>query len=106
VLSQVSARLGRTVSFVGTTQAASIETLASNGLLPQDMENVKAVKERYEPEVMSQPGVIGMGVGIGKPGEATIMVFVDRTTGRSHAIPDHLDKVKVQVMPTDPFMAR
>jgi len=106
VLTQVSNALGRTVSFIGTGQAMSVETLAENGLLLQDVEHVKAVKERYEPELFSQAGVFGVGVGIGNPGEATIMVFVDRTNGRAHAMPARLDNVKVQVFYTDEFVAR
>jgi Peptidase family S64 len=106
VLTRVGAALGgRTVTVAGTTQGPSIETLAENGLLPQDVTRVTAVKERYERGMMLQPGVLGMGVGIGNQGEATIMVFVDRTHGRAHAILESLDNVKVQVVSTEPFVA-
>ena len=106
VLDRVSAVLGRAVSFVGTTQAMSIETLAENGLLLQDVERVKAVKERYEPELMSQPAVLGVGVGRADSGEVAMVVYIDRTSGRAHAMPDRLDNVKVQVIYTDEFVAR
>jgi len=107
VLTQVGRTLGRSVSFVGTTQAMSIGTLANNSPLPQDMEQVKAVKERHEPEVMSQPGVSGMGVGADpSSGEPTIVIFVDPRAGRAHPLPGRLDNVRVQFVPTEQFVAR
>jgi hypothetical protein len=106
VLTQVSNALGRTVSFVGTTQALSIEPLASNGLLPQDVEFVKAVKDRHESELMSQQDVQGVGVGRDDAGEGSIVVYIDRASGRAHAMPDRLDNVKVHVIYTDRFVAR
>jgi hypothetical protein len=105
VLSQVSARLGRTVSFVGTTQASPMTTLANN-MLSQDMERVTSVKSRHERTLMSDESVIGVGVGMENPSAPTIMVFVDRTARRAHDIPESLDNVKVQVIETDPFVAR
>src|SRR5262245_3127310 len=106
VLTQVSNALGRTVSFVGTSQAVSIETLAENGLLPQDVERVNEVKERYESELMSQQDVLGVGVGRDPSGEGAMVVYIDRTSRRAHAMPERLDNVKVQVVRTDPFVAR
>jgi hypothetical protein len=81
-------------------------TAAENGLLPQDMERVKAVKERYESELMSQQDVQGVGVGRDDSGEGAMVVYIDRTSGRAHAMPDRLDNVKVQVILTDRFVAR
>src|SRR5262245_9174080 len=106
VLSQVSVRLGTTVSVAGTTQAVSIETLAENGLLPQDVELVNAVKSRRERDLMLLPGVMGVGVGRADSGEGALMVFIDRTSGRAHAMPERLDNVKVQVILSDQCFAR
>jgi hypothetical protein len=107
VLTRVSQALGTTVSFAGTTQAPSMETLPENGLLPQDAERVKAVKERYEPEWMSKPGVWGMGVGADpSSGEPAIMIFVDPSAGRAHALPGRLDNVKVQFVTSEQPVAR
>src|SRR5215475_6730354 len=100
VLTQVSNALGRTVSFVGTTQASSMATLANN-MLSQDMERATSVKSRHERTLMSDEDVIGVGVGMRNPSEATIMVFVDKTTGRAHAIPQSLENVKVEVVLID-----
>jgi hypothetical protein len=107
VLNQLSASLGRTVSFVGTTQGPSIETLAENGLLPQDLARVTAVKERHERELMSRAGVIGVGVGPGDdPGNPAVVIYVDRGMGRVPALPARLDNEKVRVVLTDAFVAR
>jgi hypothetical protein len=107
VLTKVGQALGRSVSFVGTGQALSIETLASGSPLPQDMDQAKAVKERHEPEWMSQPGVFGMGNGVDPlSGEPTIVIFVDPRVGRAKALPGRLDNVKVQFFPTEEFVAR
>jgi len=106
VLTQVSNALGRTVSFVGTTQAMSIETLASNSPLPQDMELANAAKNRHERELMSRPGVIGVGVGAADNSAAgAVVVYIDRTMGRVPAMPESVDNVKVRVVLTDPFLA-
>jgi hypothetical protein len=106
VLNQVSAALGRTVSFVGTTQGPTITTLAENGLLPQDAEQATKVKERYERAMMLQPGVQGMGVGRADSGEPTIVVYVDQTHGRAPVLPERLENIKVQPVFTDRFVAR
>jgi hypothetical protein len=106
VLTQVSSALGRTVSFVGTTQASSMTTLANN-MLSQDMERASEVKKRHEPEVMSHPGVWGMGNGVDPDsGEPTIMIFVDPSAGRAHALPGRLDNVKVHLVTAEQPVAR
>src|SRR5215475_6669986 len=79
VLTQVSNALGRTVSFVGTTQASSIPMLASNGPLPQDLQIVDMVRRRYERNLMSEQGVIGVGTGEGNTGEGAVVIYFDRT---------------------------
>jgi Peptidase family S64 len=107
VLTQVSNALGRTVSFVGTTQGPSIETLAENGLLPEEVESANVVKNRYERAMMSRRGVIGMGIGVDtNPGNGVVFViYVDRNAGRMPDLPARLDNFKVQVVPTDAFVA-
>lgn len=99
VLTQVGNALGRPVSFVGTTQAASMETLAS-----QDIELAEVARVKHERDMMSRPGVIGFGVG-GESGAGEVVVYVDRTVGRAPALPARLDNVKVRVVFTDPFVA-
>jgi len=106
VLTQVGQALGRTVSVAGTTQGPSIETLAENGLLPQDVARVTSVKERHERKLMSLAGVIGMGVGPDDRGNPAVVIYVDRGMGRVPALPAHLDNEKVRVVLTDAFVAR
>jgi hypothetical protein len=107
VIDRISAALGSTVSVAGTTQGPQIETLAENGLLPQEVARVTAVKERHERKLMSLAGVIGMGVGPSDdPGNPAIVIYVDRGMGRVPALPAHLDNEKVRVVLTDAFVAR
>jgi len=106
VLTQIGQVLGRTVSVAGTTQGPSIETLAENGLLPQEVERVTSVKNRHERELMSQAGVIGMGVGPDDRGNPAIVIYVDRGMGRVPALPARLDNENVKVVLTDAFVAR
>jgi Peptidase family S64 len=108
VLTQVGAALGRPVSFVGTTQASSMPTLASNIPLPQDMEFTNAVKSRNERKLMSLPDVIGVGVGLAGDGtsDSAIVVYADRAAGRAPVLQERLEGVKVRVVHTDKFVAR
>jgi Peptidase family S64 len=107
VLTKVSAALGRAVSFGGSAQGPSIETLASNSPLPQEMGRANAAKNRHVRDLMSQPSVIGVGVGSSEVNlaEGAIVVYVDRTAGRMPALPERLDDVRVRIVFTDPFVA-
>jgi Peptidase family S64 len=108
VLARVGDALRRPVSFGGAAQALSIEPLASNFPLPQDMERANAAKNRHERAFMSRQGVIGVGVG-GAPDnavEAAVVVYVDQTMGRDPDLPESVDNVKVRLVRTDPFVAR
>jgi hypothetical protein len=106
VLTQLSAALGSTVSFVGTGSASIFETLASNSQIQQEVESANQVKMRHEQRLMSRPDVIGIGVGRYDSGEIGIVLYVDRTVGRRLDLPDRLDNVRVQFIYTDPFEAR
>lgn len=107
VLTEVSAALGATVSFVGNPTAAAFAPLASNSPTEQDVQLADVARGRHERELMSLPNVIG--VGVGDPGDGSvdgaIMVFVDRTAGRAPVVPQRLGNVKVRVVYTDPFVA-
>jgi len=107
VLTQVSAALGRGVTVAGTTQGPQIETLAENGLIPQDLEFANETKNRHERTLMSQPNVIGVGVGRDdNSGTGAVVVYVDRTKGRVPDLPAHVENVKVRMVLTDTFVAR
>jgi hypothetical protein len=107
VLARIGDALGRGVSVAGTTQGPSIETLAENGVLPQEVERATSVKNRHERELMSKAGVIGVGVGLSAvPGNPEIVVYVDRGMGRIPTLPARLDNENVRVVLTDAFVAR
>jgi hypothetical protein len=106
VLARVGEELGRPVSVAGTTQAVSVETLAENGPLPQEMEAANVAKERHVRALMSLPNVIGVGVGGLGSAEGEIVVYVDGTAGRRPALPERLDNVRVRPVFTDAFVAR
>jgi hypothetical protein len=107
VLTQVGQTLGRPVSFVGAAQGVSIETLANNSPLPQDMQSANVAKERHVRDLMSRQGVIGVGVGgpADNPAEAAVVVYIDQTMGRDPVLPESLDNVKVRIVRTEPFRA-
>jgi hypothetical protein len=106
VLSKVSTALGRTISF-GGAQGTSITVLPSNSPLPQDVERAHGAKKRHEKDLMSRPGVLGVGVGGSENNgaEATVVVYFDRTSGRAPALPERVDDVRVRIVLTDPIVA-
>jgi Peptidase family S64 len=107
VLARISDALGRGVSVAGVAQGPSIETLAENGLLPQDLAPANEAKKRHERDMMSRPGVIGMGVGKAddNSGDPAVVLYLDRGVGRVPALPARLDNVKLRVVLTDAFVA-
>jgi hypothetical protein len=113
VLTQVGITLGRAISFVGPASGTasafelSITPLAINSPLPQDVERAHGAKNRHERDLMSRPGVLGVGVGGSEnnSSEATIVVYFDRTSGRAPALPESVDDVRVRVVLTDPIVA-
>jgi len=107
VLTKVGAALSRTVTVAGTTQGSSIETVVNNGLLLQDVESAKEVKKRHEQDLMSRPGVIGLGVGRAddNPGAPALVIYIDRGAGRVPVLPARVENVKMRVVLTDQFVA-
>lgn len=108
VLSQLSASLGRTVSFVGGTCAASNDSSVSdNGPSEKAIEVATAAMREQEHSLMSKRGVIGVGVSALEKnvGEATIVVYIDATANVSPKLPKRINGVKVKKVYTDPFVA-
>jgi hypothetical protein len=106
VLTQISAALGRAVSFVGSGQASIFDTLASNNPLPQELDRADQARRRHEQELMLQPEVLGVGVGRDDLGDGAIIVYVNQTAGRRPVLPARVDNVRVIGVFTDPFVAR
>ncbi|HKE59506.1 MAG TPA: hypothetical protein VKB46_22505 [Pyrinomonadaceae bacterium] len=121
VVTKLSTVLGRSLSFVGTGGAGpgkkALETEVQpffRGIgeqmpqLPQQAaERATAVLELHRANLMATPGVIGAGVGSaeGNESEATIVVFVDRTSSAKPEFAPTLDGLRVKLVLTDPFVA-
>jgi Peptidase family S64 len=108
VLAQVGQALGgRTVTVAGAAQGPSIETLVDNGLILQEVESANEVKKRHEQDLMSRPGVIGLGVGRAddNPGAPALVIYIDRGAGRVPDLPARVENVKVRFVLTDQFVA-
>ena len=114
VVVALSAKLGRTVSFVGgictaATTAFEPKLSALGGqveLSPLAVERATGVMRAVEHEMMARPGVIGIGVGAaGKlSNEAAIVIYVDRTAPPTD-LPASINGVKVRTIYTDPIIA-
>src|SRR5262245_25162367 len=112
---------GHTFRFVGndcagatSSTSAGFTTIGKGGrITPLDgeVDFVRTVKERYEPDLFGKAGVIGVGVGIDEtdPTRAAILVYFN-TGNAAHPqpglFPSELDGVKVRVIPTEPFVAQ
>jgi hypothetical protein len=110
---------GHTFSFVGNTCATASSSEKSvllgkgQGVAPLDADLAFAttVKERYEPDLFGQPGVIGVGVGSDEADASHAVIIVYFTTAAGTHVqpgnfPETLDGVKVRVIPTEPFVAQ
>jgi hypothetical protein len=122
VLTKVGMSLGRSVSFVGDTCSttaplssppSSSAAVASPSGAPvagppqEAVEHATAIMQQYVDELMARPGVLGVGIGGSdtNPAEAVITIYLDQTTGRLPRLPQHIEGIRVRVMPTDPFIA-
>jgi hypothetical protein len=93
-----------------TSPTVSAASAASSWAHPADgdVDFARRVKESREPEILSRPGVIGLGVGATEadPTIAAIVIYLE--TGRNaqpHGLPSEIDGVPVRVILTDPFVA-
>ncbi|HKP86998.1 MAG TPA: hypothetical protein VJZ26_12925 [Blastocatellia bacterium] len=108
VLTRLSASLGRTVSFVGSTCSAAANVLAdAGGPSNESVEFATAVMRSREKNLMSRPGVIGVGIGASEDGasDASIVVYVDVTAAVGPKLPKKINGVKVRRVFTEPFVA-
>jgi Peptidase family S64 len=112
VLTKLSALVGP-VTFVGSVCANSVpDQPISDGAQPGEPSSesvqraVKAMRTR-ETDLMSRPGVLGVGVGASETGtnEASIVVYLDAATGASANVPKRINGVRVRKVFTDPFIA-
>ncbi len=73
----------------------------------QAIDHASKVLEQNRYDVMSKPGVLGVGLGASETNssEAAFIVYVDKTNSIKPQLPDQLDGVQVRVVLTDPFIA-
>ena len=111
VLSKIGTALGHSVSFVGGT-CTSTSTVAQpsggQGLeLPQQaIDHAGRILEQNRHDLMSKPGVLGVGLGaLEDNSQAAVIVYVDKTSSAKPQLPERVDNVAVRVIFTDPFIA-
>lgn len=112
VLSKVSTSLGRSLSFVGAVCTASVpeQPILDGGQGAPSSESIeramKAMRTR-EDDLMSRPGIIGVGVGSSDIGstDATIVVYVDASSTLTPNVPKRINGVRVRKVYTEPFVA-
>jgi hypothetical protein len=111
----VLSKLGGGLSFVGgtcsTTTTASTQTTDQSGVqsfdLPQQaVDHASRVLEQNRHDLMSRPGVLGVGLGATEDNSApAIIVYVDQTSSARPELPPQVDRVPVRVILTDPIIA-
>jgi hypothetical protein len=120
VMSKLSARLGSSLSFVGSGGFAAASTFSADSALQpytpgrsqvelpeQAVLHASQVLEQHRDNLMNTPLVLGVGVGRSDENDtdAAIVVYVNKTTGARPFLPKSLDGVKVRVELTDEFVA-
>ena len=108
VLAKVNANLTAPVHFVGSGDPSCPAAFANVGTQPPPShKKAHDAKERYADQLMSRPGVIGVGVGNTEDdkGPAVIM-YMDANTPAPPFVPAQLDGVPVRVIRTDAFVSR
>ncbi|HYS04496.1 MAG TPA: hypothetical protein VEW47_04815 [Candidatus Dormibacteraeota bacterium] len=100
------------VGFVGTsTCTAPTSASAATGFgrepLQNDLDFATMVKDRHAPDMMRNPEIIGVGVGVmdDDPSRVALVVYVDSTRPVQSRVPTQVDGVPVKVVRTDPFVA-
>jgi hypothetical protein len=124
VLTQLGSALGRTFSFGGgggapPTPSDGIQgggrrpfIPGIEGLMPQlpqqAADRASAILENHRANIMFQPGVMGVGVGLSgrADGEAAIVIYVNKDAGQKPILPDSIEGIPVTVVLTDQFVAR
>ena len=109
VLTKLHGVLGSSVSFVGgTCTSTALQPSGGQELqLPQQaIDHAAKVLEQNRHELMSKPGVLGVGLGaLEDNSQAAVIVYVDKTSSAKPQLPERLDDVPVRVILTDPFIA-
>jgi len=113
-IGEVLSKLGGGLSFVGgtcsvTTASAPAQELSgvqSFDLPPQAVEHASRVLEKNRHDLMSRPGVLGVGLGATEDNSTpAILIYVDQTSSVQPQLPQNIDRVPIRVIFTDPFIA-
>jgi len=109
VLSKLTTVLGPTVSFVGSSTCSASVDPVSDSSQPSSKAIKRATKAMRSQEVqlMSQPGIIGIGVGAedAVAGDAAIVVYIDANSPLTAKVPRRINGVRVKKIYTEPFVA-
>ncbi len=117
VLTKLGAALGRSVSFVGGggggggnphgAQSPASAGGQETGPSKEAIDFATLSMKGREKDLMSRSSVIGVGVSAadGNSSEASIVVYVDMTTGVQPRLPRRINGVRVKAVYTEPFIA-
>jgi hypothetical protein len=91
----------------GTSSGASVTAGAQATQVPQQaLDHAGQVLEQNRHDLMSKPGVLGVGLGaLEDNSQAAVIVYVDKTSSAKPQLPERVDSVPVRVILTDPFIA-
>lgn len=124
VLTKLGTALGRTFTFGGGGGGGAAATPKGHmrgdrepfipgleGLMPQlpqqAADRASAVLENHRANLMFQPAVMGVGVGLGRTdNEASIVIYVNKDSGSQPVLPTEIEGIPVTVVLTDQFVAR
>jgi len=86
-----------------SSEVQSQQAQISAPLADSEVSRGRGVKHQHAQDLMSTPGIIGVGVGASNdsPGESALVVFVEQ--GKSVNVPAVIDGVRTKVIVTDPF---
>jgi hypothetical protein len=108
VLTKVGTALGQSVNFVGGNCTGSPLEFGAQGVqIPQQaLDHAARVLEQNRHDIMSKPGVLGVGLGsLEDNSNVAIVVYVDKTSPAKPQLPAQMDNVPVRIIFTDPFIA-
>jgi len=111
VLTRLTTALGPTVSFVGNTCSSALSLTSAGPQSPEpssdSMERATLAMRARENDLMSRPGIVGVGVGASDtdPNEASIVVYIDVNSAISPSVPRRINGVRVKRVFTEPFIA-
>ncbi|PYJ49240.1 MAG: hypothetical protein DME85_00420 [Verrucomicrobia bacterium] len=93
----------------GSTSTSTVaQPSGGQGLeLPQQaIDHAGRILEQNRHDLMSKPGVLGVGLGaLEDNSQAAVIVYVDKTSSAKPELPERVDNVPVRVIFTDPFIA-